>query len=303
MKIIVTGGAGFIGSHLVDKLIAKNHQVLILDDLSTGLEENINNKADFIKIDINNKELGQIIKDFKPDAIYHLVAQKSVGASFANPKFDAQINIMASLNLIQEAIKQKIKKFIFISSAAIYGDVKEIPTSELASKEPLSPYGLTKLTLEKYLYILATNKLDWTIFRPANVYGPRQDPQGEAGVIAIFINNIINNLPLNINGDGEQTRDYIYVEDVADGLVKALDNKGGIFNICTGQENSLNKLIEYLKEISKKDIEIKQRAALEGEIKHSCLKLDKIKKELNFEPKINLKKGLELTYKWFQNKK
>ncbi len=303
MKVLVIGGAGFIGSHLVDELIRKNYQVLVLDDLSSGRKENINNKAEFIKLDINSKKLGDAMSVFKPEVVYHLAAQKSVAASFKNPKFDAQINIIGSLNLLQEALKQNIKKFIFVSSAAVYGDIKKIPTPETVKTEPLSPYGLSKLALEKYLYILASNKLEWTVFRPANVYGPRQDPEGEAGVVSIFINNIINNLPININGDGQQTRDYVYVADVVQGLVKALNKKGGIFNICTGQETTVNDLVKYLKEISKKELEVKHRATLKGEIKYSCLKLSKIKKDLNFEPKFNIKKGLKLTYKWFENQK
>jgi len=303
MKIIVTGGAGFIGSHLADKLIENNHQVLILDDLSTGKKENINKKAEFIEIDINDKELSNIVKEYKPDAIYHLVAQKSIGASFDDPKFDAKLNIMGALNVVQEAIKNKVKKFIFISSAAVYGDVEQVPTPEDVDMTPLSPYGLTKLTLEKYLYILAEDKLEYTIFRPSNVYGPRQDPQGEAGVIAIFINNIINNITININGDGKQTRDYIYVEDVANGLVSALDNKGGIYNICTSKETSVNNLVNYLKEISKKEVEVDYKESIKGEIKNSCLISDKIKKEFNFEIQNDIKKGLELTYNWFVKRK
>ena len=240
---------------------------------------------------------------FNPDVIYHLVAQKSVGESFKDPKLDAHINILGALNIIQEAIKLNIKKFIFISSAAVYGDVDQVPTPEDANTIPLSPYGLSKLTIEKYLEILCKDKLEYTIFRPSNVYGPRQDPKGEAGVIAIFINNILNGISININGDGKQTRDYIYVEDITNGLVKALEGNGGIFNICTNKETLVNDLVNNLKEISKKEVEVIHKDELEGEIKYSCLILDKIKKELNFEPKINIKEGLELTYNWFKDKK
>ena len=302
-KIVVTGGAGFIGSHLVDKLIEQGHSILIIDDLSTGKKENINSKAEFIELDINNNELGNVLSKFNPDVIYHLVAQKSVGESFKDPKLDAHINILGALNIIQEAIKLNIKKFIFISSAAVYGDVDQVPTPEDANTIPLSPYGLSKLTIEKYLEILCKDKLEYTIFRPSNVYGPRQDPKGEAGVIAIFINNILNGISININGDGKQTRDYIYVEDITNGLVKALEGNGGIFNICTNKETLVNDLVNNLKEISKKEVEVIHKDELEGEIKYSCLILDKIKKELNFEPKINIKEGLELTYNWFKDKK
>ena len=303
MKILIAGGAGFIGSHLGDKLIAKNHQVLVLDDLSSGRKENINPQAQFIKLDINSQKLGKVIADFKPEAIYHLAAQKSVSVSFLDPKLDAQINIIGSLNILQEALKQKVKRFIFVSSAAVYGALKERPTSERVKTEPLSPYGLSKLVFEKYLPLLANHKLIWTVIRPANVYGPRQDTQGEAGVIAIFINNIINNSPLNVNGDGQQTRDYVYVADLVQGLVKALKKRGGIFNIGTGQERTVNDLVKYLKEISKKEIKVKKRVALQGEIKYSCLDLRKAQKELNFKPQFSIKKGLELTYQWFKNKK
>ncbi len=302
-KIVVTGGAGFIGSHLVDKLIEQGHSILIIDDLSTGKKENINSKAEFIELDINNNELGNVLSKFNPDVIYHLVAQKSVGESFKDPKLDAHINILGALNIIQEAIKLNIKKFIFISSAAVYGDVDQVPTPEDANTIPLSPYGLSKLTIEKYLEILCKDKLEYTIFRPSNVYGPRQDPKGEAGVIAIFINNILNGISININGDGKQTRDYIYVEDITNGLVKALEGNGGIFNICTNKETLVNDLVNNLKEISKKEVEVIHKDELEGEIKYSCLILDKVKKELNFEPKMNIKEGLGLTYNWFKDRK
>ncbi|MCB9802587.1 NAD-dependent epimerase/dehydratase family protein [Candidatus Nomurabacteria bacterium] len=302
MKILVSGGAGFIGSHLVDSLIKNNHQVLIVDDLSTGLEKNLNPSAKFEKISIISPDLDQAVKNFQPEAIYHLAAQKNVRTSLENPKLDAEINILGSLNLLQAALNNQVKKFIFISTGgAIYGETEIIPTPENHLEQPLSPYGLAKLTFEKYLKILSQDKMSWNVLRLANVYGPRQDPQGEAGVIAIFLDNILKNLPLKINGDGLQTRDYVYVLDVVSAAVKVLDSdKNNIYNIGTGLEKTLLDLVSALNQASQKKAEVIHRTAVIGEVRRSCLSAEAFQRDFAWQAEHDLEQGLALTYQWFQ---
>ncbi len=302
MKIIVTGGAGFIGSHLVDALILAGHQVLVIDDLSSGSLQNINKQAVFQQMSITDDALQTVVLDFQAEVIYHLAAQKNVRTSLNDPKFDAQINILGSLNLLQAALSAQVKKFIFISTGgAIYGETEDIPTIENHIEQPLSPYGLAKLTFEKYLQILSQDKMSWNVLRLANVYGPRQDPQGEAGVIAIFLDNILKNLPLKINGDGLQTRDYVYVADVVSAAVKVLDSKkNNIYNIGTGVEKSLLDLVSALNKASMKNSEVIHQAAISGEVKRSCLSASKFKQDFDWQAEHDLEQGLALTYQWFQ---
>ncbi|MBP9802639.1 NAD-dependent epimerase/dehydratase family protein [Patescibacteria group bacterium] len=302
MKIIVTGGAGFIGSHLVDALILVGHQVLVIDDLSSGSLQNINQQAAFKQISITDDALQAVLLDFQADAIYHLAAQKNVRTSLNDPKFDAQINILGSLNLLQSALAAQVKKFIFISTGgAIYGEADSIPTDEKYLEQPLSPYGLAKLCFEKYLKLLSQDKMSWTVLRLANVYGPRQDPQGEAGVIAIFLDNILKNFPLKVNGDGKQTRDYVYVADVVSAALKVLSQqKNEIYNIATKSENSLLDVMAILKKISQSDFEIVHQSAIEGEVRRSCLSADKFSTDFAWTTEYDLEKGLTLTYQWFQ---
>ncbi len=304
MKIIVTGGAGFIGSNLVDALVNANHQVLILDDLSTGLKTNLNSQAKFIQLDIADDKVSDIFLDFKADIVYHLAAQKNVRTSLLNPKKDAETNILGSLNILSAAIQSEVKNFVFISTGgAIYGDTEIIPTPEDHLEQPLSPYGLAKLTFEKYLKLLSGDKMNWQILRLANVYGPRQDPQGEAGVIAIFLDNIVKNLPLKINGDGLQTRDYVYVKDVVSAAMSVLDKKtNGLYNIATAKEISLLDLVADLKILSAKEIIVEHQPAIIGEIQRSCLTSLKAKEDLSWTAKYDLKTGLKETWDWFINK-
>lgn len=303
MKILVTGGAGFIGSHLVDALIKDGHQVLIVDDLSTGKEEYVNQQAKLEVLDINDEKLAEVMSSFSPEVVYHLAAQKNVRISLDNPVLDARINILGALNVLQEAIKNKVKKFIFVSTCGIYGDTDILPTSETGLEQAMSPYILNKLTFEKYLSILGQDKIKWIALRLANVYGPRQDPYGEAGVVAIFLDNALRGKILYINGDGEQTRDFIYVADVVKALVKSLTPAEGIYNIGTAQEQSLLDLIALVKEISQADIKIEHRDKIIGEVKRSCLDSSKAASALNWQAEYSLGQGLELTYNWFKEKK
>lgn len=302
MKILVTGGAGFIGSHLVDELLDQGHEVLVVDDLSAGYEKNVNPKAAFKKIDITDDKLSDLVADFSPNIIFHLAAQKYVKVSMDRPDVDAQINIVGSLKLFKAAIENKVNKFIFISTGgAIYDEHDTIPSTEQSKASPISPYALSKLTFENYLAMLAGEKMDWTVLRLANVYGPRQDPYGEGGVVAIFSTSIVKNQNIFINGDGKQTRDYVYVKDVVNALLKSMEAKKGIYNIGTTIETDVVDLVELIKKISKKDIKLEHRDAIAGEVMRSSLDYQKAKKELDWQPQYNLETGLAETYQWFED--
>jgi len=306
MKILVTGGAGFIGSHLVDALVQKKHRVFVIDNLSTGFKKNVNPKAKFYKADIaQHKKIGSIIKKEKPDVIFHQAAQIDVRKSVENPIFDAEINILASVNLIKLAKDYGVKKFIFASTGgAIYGDTNNRPTPETESEWPLSPYGIAKLTTDKFLhYYHEIHGLNFTSLRYANVYGPRQNPHGEAGVVAIFLNKMPNNKQPIINGNGKQTRDYVYVDDVVGANLLALKyfKKTGIYNVGTGKEKNVNELFwEINKHFANKSKEVHGPAKI-GEQKTSCLSYRKIKKDFGWKPKVKFSDGIGKTYKWFEN--
>ncbi|OGY94692.1 MAG: hypothetical protein A2406_02615 [Candidatus Komeilibacteria bacterium RIFOXYC1_FULL_37_11] len=303
MKILVTGGAGFIGSHLVDTLVKDGHDVLVIDDLSTGKKEYVNKKAKLEVLDISSPSLSKVVADFSPVVVYHLAAQKNVRTSLENPMLDAKINILGSLNLLTQAIKNKVDKFIFVSTGGIYGDTDILPTTEVGEEKPMSPYILNKLTFEKYLAILSQGKMKWAVLRLANVYGQRQDPYGEAGVISIFLDNVIKNKKLYINGDGQQTRDYVYIADVISALTKFLSSAEGLYNVGTGREISLLDLLAAIKKISGREPEIQYRPAILGEVIRSCLDFSKVKHDLSWQPQYDLKQGLELTYRWFKEKR
>ena len=306
-KILVTGGAGFIGSHLVDALIEKGHKVVVIDNLSTGKKENINKKAKFYKIDICSPKIGEIFKKEKPEICFHFAAQINVRKSVENPLFDAKVNILGSLNVIQNFInsqKSKIKnlKFIFASTGgAIYGDAKKIPTPEDYPPNPISPYGIAKLTVENYLKFYKENfGLKFISLRFSNVYGPRQDPKGEAGVVAIFIEKLLKGEKPTIFGDGNQTRDFIFVEDAVSACLKAMEYKGQkeIFNIGTGIETSINELYKIISELLKTKIKPKYAPPKPGDLKRSCLDISLAKRELKWESKFSLKEGLQKTIKF-----
>ncbi|OIO15962.1 UDP-glucose 4-epimerase [Candidatus Kuenenbacteria bacterium CG11_big_fil_rev_8_21_14_0_20_37_9] len=302
MAILVTGGAGFIGSHLTDSLIAKKHRVIVLDDLSSGFKKNINAQAKFYQLDIQNKKLKNIFKKEKPKIVYHLAAQINVRRSIQDPIFDAQKNILGSLNLLENCIKYAVKKFIFISTGgAIYGDGVKVPTQENALKRPTSPYGIAKLSIEKYLHYYNNQyNFRYTVLRLANVYGPRQNWEGEAGVVAIFLNNLKNKKPLKIFG-GKQTRDFVYVSDVVNACIKVLNQKKtAIYNIGTGEETTVNQLAKKILKISNKKNTIKHLPYIKGEQLKNCLSFAKIKQELQWQPQYDLNRGLEATMDYFK---
>lgn len=249
MKILVTGGAGFIGSHVVDAYITKGCEVVVVDNLSTGQKNNIHPKAKFYSCDINSPDLLAIFQNEQPEIVNHHAAQMNVRYSVENPITDAQINVLGLLNVLNCCIQSKVKKIIFISSGgAMYGDAETIPTPESSSPEPLSPYGLAKFVGEEYVRLYhRLYGLNYSILRYANVYGPRQNPHGEAGVVAIFIDRLLHGKQPIIYGDGNQTRDYIYIADVVDANLLCM-TKGDCmaFNIGTGKETSVNELLEIL---------------------------------------------------------
>ncbi|MHB8231712.1 MAG: NAD-dependent epimerase/dehydratase family protein [bacterium] len=304
MKILVTGGAGFIGSHVADALIAKKNEVVIIDNLSSGSLRNVNPAAKLIKADITDFEkIEKIFSEELPEIIYHFAAQIDVRKSVADPLFDAQTNIMGTLNLIKLSSDIKIKKFIFSSTGgAIYGDTDQRPTAETHPEWPLSPYGIAKLAADKFLnYYNEIFGLKYVSLRYGNVYGPRQNPHGEAGVVAIFLNKMLKNEQPVINGDGGQTRDYVYVEDVVRSNILALENMAqvGIYNVGTQIEISVNDLFKEInKNFDNKYKEVHGPAKL-GEQKTSCLSYGKIKKEFGFIPETDFSEGIKKTYDWF----
>ena len=306
MKILITGGAGFIGSNVADMLIAKKHDAVIIDNLSSGFEYNVNKEAKLIKADITDfDKIEKIFNEEKPEIIYHFAAQIDVRKSVSDPIFDAKTNIMATLNLIKLSNDFKIKKFIFSSTGgAIYGDTDDRPTKEEHSEWPLSPYGIAKLATDKFLnFYYEIFGLKYVSLRYGNVYGPRQNPYGEAGVVAIFLNKMLKNEQQIINGDGKQTRDYTYIDDVAKANILALEHmdKIGIYNVGTSIEISVNDLFtEINKNFGGKFKEMHGPAKL-GEQKTSCLNYEKIKKDMGFEPEINFSEGIKKTYEWFKN--
>jgi len=299
-KILVTGGAGFIGSHLVDRLISMGFEVLIIDNLLSGSEKNLNKKAEFLKKDICDEDIYSVLEKYSPSFIFHLAAQIDVRKSLEKPMWDEGINIRGTLNLLEAASKTGIKKFIFSSTGgAIYGAAKFADEKLLPA--PLSPYGVTKLTCEHYLRVYSQWKnIPFTCLRYGNVYGPRQDPYGEAGVIAIFCNQLIKEKKSVLYGHGTMVRDYIYVSDVVEANILSMDRGDGeIYNIGTGKPSTVQELYSLLKNISGKNLEPELADAREGEISQVYLNCTKATKDLKWVPKINLKEGLKETFKWF----
>jgi len=304
MKILVTGGAGFIGSWVAELLIRDGHHVLILDDISSGKEENIPKDAEFIREDIKNHEsLDRIFNDFKPEVINHHAAQINVRKSVEDPTLDAKINIIGTLNLLELSKKYNIEKFIFASTGgAIYGEPEIIPTDENTIPQPISPYGVSKYAVESYLsYYKAVYGLSFVALRYSNVYGPRQDPHGEAGVIAIFCNRIVSGDACVIFGDGTQTRDYVFVGDVARANLLSLSAPDGIYNIGTQKETSVNDLAILLHQSSEKPIKVENSLPRDGEVRRIALNIQKAKDVLDWTPNISLEDGIAQTWKWFEN--
>ncbi|OQA51814.1 MAG: UDP-glucose 4-epimerase [candidate division WS2 bacterium ADurb.Bin280] len=304
-KIIVTGGAGFIGSNLVDALIKENHEVTVIDNLSTGSRENLNSKATFFETDITDYQaLEEIFEKFRPETIFHLAAQASVIVSCQNPAKDVEVNVIGTINLLQLAEKFEVKKFIFSSTGgAIYGDDAPRPTTEDAKERPASPYGMDKLSAERYIEFFAKrSSMTASCLRYANVYGPRQNSKGEAGVIAIFIDRMLKNEPVHVYGDGSHTRDYVFVSDVVKANLKAIEvDKGGTYNIGTGKETTVNEIVEALREEISTDSEIINTPYKSEEQAASSLDAKKALNDLGWAPTIELEEGMKKVVEWFKN--
>ncbi len=303
MKILITGGAGFIGSNIADRYLELGHEVVIVDNLVTGQRENIPSEARFYEMDIVEENLRQVFEAERPEVVSHQAAQMDVRKSVADPIYDATVNVLGSLNLLQNCIQFGVRKFIFASTGgAIYGEQDYFPADEEHSLRPLSPYGITKLTTEKYLYFYQqTYGLTYTILRYANVYGPRQNPHGEAGVVAIFTTRLLKGQQPVINGDGLQTRDYVYVGDVVRANELALqagDNR--IYNVGTGKETDVNTLFRLLRRIVGVDTAEVHGKAKPGEQRRSVLDYSLIQKELGWNPSVSLEEGLRLTVDFFR---
>ncbi len=304
MKILLTGGAGFIGSHVCDAYIEQGHQVVVLDDLSSGFEKNINLRANFIKADIKDSSLHDLFIKEKFDVVNHHAAQMDVRRSVNDPLFDADTNILGTLNLLQNCINTGVKKFIFASTGgAVYGEQLIFPADESHPTKPLSPYGISKLAVEKYLYFYnAQYNLNYTILRYANVYGPRQNPFGEAGVVAIFTSKLLTGSQPIINGSGEQTRDYVYVSDVVNANLLALnDNSSDIYNVGIGVETNVIKIFNFLNDITGAGKQQKHGPAAPGEQLRSVISSEKMIQKFGWKPSITLEEGLKLTVDYFKN--
>ncbi|KKT71681.1 MAG: hypothetical protein UX09_C0017G0006 [Candidatus Uhrbacteria bacterium GW2011_GWE2_45_35] len=305
-KILVTGGAGFIGSHIVDALVARRYKTYVVDNLSRGKKENVNPNAQFFKLDITSPEFPKLIKKLKPDVIFHVAAQIDVRKSVAAPIADAKINILGTLALAEAAAVAGVKKIIFSSSGgAMFSDDIRPPYSEETREQPVSPYGIAKRASELYLdFEQKTRGLSSVVLRYANVYGPRQNSLGGAGVVAIFCEKMLAGLPTKINGSGKQARDYVYVGDVVRANLLAMNEKTqGVFNIGTGREISVNELFRQLKKITKYQLSENHGPACSGEVRRSSLVCKKAAKELAWQPKTKLDDGLLKTVEWFRKQK
>ncbi len=303
MKILVTGGAGFIGSNIVDRYIELGHEVVIVDDLSSGKKDNINPKAVFYEINIQSDELKEVFDKHNFDVVNHHAAQIDVRKSVDDPVYDAQINVIGLLNLLENCRKFDVKKVVFISSGGVvYGDPENKPPTEDYPFAPESPYGVTKMVGEYYVrYYSKVHGLRFTALRYSNVYGPRQDPHGEAGVIAIFSNLLLEGKVCTIFGDGEQTRDYVFVEDVVEANVLALDKGNNeSFNIGTGIPTSVNILLKKMASVLNCTNGPNFAPARKGELKENYLNSSKAKNLLGWNPRFSLDEGLRKTIEWFK---
>lgn len=303
LRVLITGGYGFIGSHVAERYYKEGYEVFILDDLSTGKRENIKFKHKSYIVSIDDTKCEEIFRTYHFEVVVHLAAQVSVTKSILDPKRDTEINAVGLVNILSLSQKYKTGKFIFASSAAVYGTNNNLPLKEIERCHPISPYGMSKwigeLYCEKWRELYGFESI---VFRFSNVYGPRQSHIGEGGVISIFLDRAVDGKNLEIFGDGEQTRDFIYVEDVADAIYRAsISNLNGIYNLSTNSEISINKLLGLIKDLQG-EVLVNYGASKEGDIYHSSLSNEMLANALSWIPAWNMKQGLEQTYHWMKRK-
>ncbi len=303
MKILVTGGAGFIGSHVAELFLEHGHQVFVVDDLSSGRRENLPAGAVFYQLDIRTEEFSKTVLDLKPDAVAHLAAQMDVRKSVADPVLDADINVLGTIRVVRAAVQAGARKILFSSTGgAIYGEQDDFPASEEHACRPVSPYGTSKLCAEQYLaHFRRAGGPAFTALRYANVYGPRQDPHGEAGVVAIFTRKMLSGRTPVINGDGRQTRDFVFVRDVARSNLLALETDAeGVFNIGTGVETDINTLTAMLLAATGFAEKPQHGPAAPGEQLRSSVDPSRAEKIMKWRPEVDLRTGLEETVGYFR---
>lgn len=304
MRVIVTGGAGFIGSHVADAYVARGHEVLVLDSLwehGGGRRENVPQRAQFVHADIRDATVERIFADFKPEVVSHHAAQHSVAISVRDPRYDAHVNVAGLLNVLECSVANGVRKAIFASSGATFGDPERLPIADDTPQRPTSPYGITKTIGEHYLrYYRKEKGLDFTALRYGNVFGPRQDPNGEAGVIAIFAAAFVRHAGVRIDWDGEQTRDYVYVADVADANLRALEGGSGeCYVIGTGVETSVNAIYRELAEISGFEAPVTRAPRRPGDARAARFDSARARRDLGWAPATTLRDGMRATYEYF----
>jgi UDP-glucose 4-epimerase len=303
LKVLVTGGAGFIGSHIADRLAADGHEVVVLDDLSTGHVEHLQPKARFYQMDVRSPWLEELFRVERPEAVVHQAAQASVRRSVEDPLFDAGVNVLGTAALLQACVHHGVRRILFASTGgALYGDADVTPTPEDYPTLPVSPYGASKLAAEVYLRTFhELHGLSYAALRYANVYGPRQDPHGEAGVVAIFTRRLLSGQPARINGDGTQTRDFVFVGDVAEANARALTSDAiGSFNVGTGIETDVATIFQVLKRLTGSRLPEEHGPPLPGEQRRSVVDARKIQKVLGWRPTTSLQAGLDATVRYFR---
>jgi UDP-glucose 4-epimerase len=305
VRVIVTGGAGFIGSHIVDTYLAAGHEVLVLDSLwehGGGRRANVPERAGFVHMDVRDQNVARIFTEFKPEIVSHHAAQHSVAISTRDPVYDAQVNVLGLLNVLENAVRSGVRKVLFASSGATFGNPEKLPIDDDTPQRPTSPYGITKMVAEHYLRFYKNEKgLDFTALRYGNVYGPRQDPNGEAGVISIFIGKFLERQGVRIDWDGEQTRDYVYVGDVARANVAALDRgSGGCYVIGTGVKTSVNAIYRALVEISGFEAPVTHAPQRPGDARDAQFDSRRARKDLGWSAATKLVDGMRATYEYFK---